>query len=114
MCWPISSPTRPTTAARSCWSRGPWANDFLRPSPAGCGSGRGVRPKRNSSVADRVLSRGAFRSGLPLNPHIRRGVVRGGSVGLIAGLCLAALYLVLGLRRGELTEPIGYSLLVVG
>jgi hypothetical protein len=49
-----------------------------------------------------------------LGAHIGRRALRGARIGLIAGLCLASLYLVLGIRGNELTEVLGYSLLVVG
>lgn len=46
--------------------------------------------------------------------HITHRILRGARSGLVAGLCLAALYLVLGARVNEFTEFLGYSLLVVG
>ena len=49
-----------------------------------------------------------------MGAHIGRRALRGAKIGLIAGLCLASLYLVLGTRGNELTEVLGYSLLVLG
>jgi len=49
-----------------------------------------------------------------LDKPIGHRILRGARIGFIAGLCLAALYLGLGVRPSELTEPLGYSLLLVG
>jgi hypothetical protein len=43
------------------------------------------------------------------------GTLKGAKIGFLAGLCLAALYLVIGaLGDTELTKSLGYSLLLVG
>jgi hypothetical protein len=47
--------------------------------------------------------------------EIRRGTLKGARIGLLAGLCLAGLYLLIGaLGTTELTKSLGYSLLLVG
>ena len=43
------------------------------------------------------------------------GTLKGAKIGFLVGLCLAALYLVVGaLGDTELTKPLGFSLLLVG
>ena len=43
------------------------------------------------------------------------GALKGAKIGFLAGLCLAALYLVIGaLGDTELTKSLGFSLLLVG
>jgi hypothetical protein len=47
--------------------------------------------------------------------EIRCGTLKGAKMGLLAGLCLAALCLVIGaLGDTELTKSLGFSLLLVG
>jgi hypothetical protein len=47
--------------------------------------------------------------------EIGRGTFQGAKVGSLAGLCLAALYVVIGaLGDTELTKSLGFSLLLVG
>jgi hypothetical protein len=47
--------------------------------------------------------------------EIWRGLLKGAKVGLLAGLCLAALYLFIGaLGDTELNKSLGFSLLLVG
>jgi hypothetical protein len=47
--------------------------------------------------------------------EISRGTLKGAKYGFLAGLCLAALYLVIGaLGDTELTKSLGFSLLLVG
>jgi hypothetical protein len=46
---------------------------------------------------------------------IWRGTLKGAKIGFLAGLCLAALYLVIGaLGDTEFNKSLGYSLLLVG
>jgi hypothetical protein len=43
------------------------------------------------------------------------GTLKGAKIGFLAGLCLAALYLVIGALGGtELTKSLGFSLVLVG
>lgn len=50
-----------------------------------------------------------------MKAEIRRGALKGAKIGFLAGLCLAALYLVIGaLGDTELTKSLGFSLLLVG
>ena len=50
-----------------------------------------------------------------MRAEIRRGTLKGAKVGFLAGLCLAALYVVIGiLGDTELTKSMGFSLLLVG
>ena len=50
-----------------------------------------------------------------MKAEIGRGTLKGGKIGFLAGLCLAALYLVIGaLGDTELTKSLGFSLLLVG
>lgn len=45
----------------------------------------------------------------------RRATLKGAKIGLLAGVCLAALYLVIGaLADTETTKSLGFSLLLVG
>jgi hypothetical protein len=47
--------------------------------------------------------------------EIWRGTLKGAKIGLLTGLCLAALYVVIGvLGDTELTKSLGFSLLLVG
>jgi hypothetical protein len=47
--------------------------------------------------------------------EIRRGTLKGAKIGLLTGLCVAALYVVIGLLGDtELTKSLGFSLLLVG
>jgi hypothetical protein len=47
--------------------------------------------------------------------EIWRGALKGAKVGFLAGLCLAALYVVIGaLGDTELNKSLGFSLLLVG
>jgi hypothetical protein len=47
--------------------------------------------------------------------EIRRGTLKGAKIGFLAGLCLAALYLViLALGDTELDKSVGFTLLLVG
>jgi hypothetical protein len=51
----------------------------------------------------------------PVKAEISRGTLKGAKIGCLAGLCLAALYLVIGaLGDTELTKSLGFSLLLVG
>lgn len=46
---------------------------------------------------------------------ISRGTLKGAKIGCLAGLCLAALYVVIGaLGDTELSKSLGFSLLLVG
>ena len=50
-----------------------------------------------------------------MKAEISRGTLKGAKIGFLAGLCLAALYLVIGaLGDTELTKSLGFSLLLVG
>jgi hypothetical protein len=50
-----------------------------------------------------------------LKAEIWRGTLKGAKTGFLAGLCLAALYLMIGaLGDTELTKSLAYSLLLVG
>ena len=50
-----------------------------------------------------------------MKAEIRRGTLKGAKVGFLAGLCLAALYVVIGvLGDTELSKSLGFSLLLVG
>ena len=50
-----------------------------------------------------------------MKAEIWRGTLKGAKIGCLAGLCLAALYLVIGaLGDTELTKSLGFSLLLVG
>jgi hypothetical protein len=50
-----------------------------------------------------------------MKAEISRGTLKGAKIGCLAGLCLAALYLVIGaLGDTELTKSLGFSLLLVG
>ena len=49
-----------------------------------------------------------------MDAHIGRRMLRGARIGLLAGICLAVLYITLGTRVNEFTEPLGYSLVIVG
>jgi hypothetical protein len=47
--------------------------------------------------------------------EIRRGTLRGIKIGFLIGLCVAALYVVIGVLGGtEITKSLGFSLLLVG
>ena len=50
-----------------------------------------------------------------MKAEIRWGTLKGAKIGFLAGLCLAALYLVIGaLGDTELTKSLGFSLLLIG
>jgi hypothetical protein len=49
-----------------------------------------------------------------MDPRRGRGIRRGAGIGALAGIGLAVLYVALGLRVHEVTELLGYSLVVVG
>lgn len=50
-----------------------------------------------------------------MKAEIWRGTLKGAKIGCLAGLCLAALYVVIGvLGDTELTKSLGFSLLLVG
>ena len=50
-----------------------------------------------------------------MKTEIGRGTLKGAKIGFLAGLCLAALYIVIGaLGDTELTKSLGFSLLLVG
>ena len=50
-----------------------------------------------------------------MKAEIWRGTLKGAQIGFLAGLCLAALYVVIGvLGDTELTKSLGFSLLLVG
>ena len=50
-----------------------------------------------------------------MKAEIRRGTLKGSKMGFLTGLCLAALYVVIGvLGDTELTKSLGFSLLLVG
>jgi hypothetical protein len=52
---------------------------------------------------------------MSLKAEIWRGTLKGAKVGFLAGLCLAAVYVVIGvLGDTELTKSLGFSLLLVG
>jgi hypothetical protein len=54
-------------------------------------------------------------TGSRVKAEIWRGTLKGVKIGFLAGLCLAALYLVIGaLGDTELNKSLGYSLLLVG
>ena len=50
-----------------------------------------------------------------MKAEIWGGALKGAKIGFLAGLCLAALYLVIGaLGDTELTKSLGFSLLLIG
>jgi hypothetical protein len=49
-----------------------------------------------------------------MNAGSRRGAIKGGRLGLLAGLCLAGIYLALGWRGNELTQLLAYSCVIIG
>ena len=50
-----------------------------------------------------------------MKAEIWRGILKGAKIGCLAGLCLAALYVVIGaLGDTELSKSLGFSLLLVG
>jgi hypothetical protein len=56
-----------------------------------------------------------MRGGSLVKAEIWNGALKGAKIGFLAGLCLAALYLVMAaLGDTELTKSLGFSLLLVG
>ena len=49
-----------------------------------------------------------------MDPHTGRRMRRGATIGFLAGIALAVLYIALGTRVHAFTELLGYSLAIVG
>jgi hypothetical protein len=74
----------------------------------------GLRPL-NELVPRPDLHRGVGRHRLKVHPGIGRRALTGARIGLLTGLCLAAIYLALGaVGTTDFDKSLGYSLLLVG